>query len=104
MILDVTCGDFGFILRILGWIFNLLQWVIPVVLILLITIDIAKAMISGDEKKSKEASGKAGKRILYAVLLFLVPILVKFVFRTIGNNTNVSDTTSWIGCFNEYFD
>ena len=103
MILDVSCNDLGFILKIVSYLFNLLQWIIPIVLILLITIDIAGAIVAGDEKKTKDATTKAGKRLIYAVILFLIPLLVKFVFRAIGTNTNISGTTNWISCFNEYF-
>ena len=104
MILDVSCNDLGFILRIAGYIFNILQWVIPIILILFITIDFAKAMLANDEKKMKEATSKAVKRLIYAVILFLIPTLVKFTFRALDNNTRISGTTNWIGCFNEYFE
>lgn len=103
MILDISCDDLGFILRIVSYLFSLLQWIIPIILIILITVDVAGAMISGDEKKTKEATGKAGKRLIYALILFLIPLLVKFVFRAIENNTNISGTTNWISCFNKYF-
>ena len=108
MILDITCKNLGFILKIAGYIFGIMQWVIPIILILLITIDMAKGMIGGDEKKSKEALNKAAKRFLYAIILFFIPILVKFIFRAIdkanvnGYGTNNS-ATDWISCFNEYF-
>ena len=52
---------------------------------------------------------KAVKRFLYAIIIFFIPLLVKFVFRTIGdlkvtdrNGGNIN-TMSWYDCFNEYF-
>ena len=71
MILNVSCNDFGFILNILGYVFGVLQWVIPILLIVLITVDVVKSMLASDEKKTKEAISKAGKRFMYAIIGFL---------------------------------
>ena len=109
MILAVSCDDFGFLLRILGFLFNLFQWVIPILLIALVTFDILRAMIGGDEKKTKEATSKAFKRLMYAAIIFFIPILVRIVFRAIdsvhiaGYGGNDNSATSWISCFNSYF-
>ena len=109
MILAVSCDDFAFILRILGYLFNLFQWVVPILLIAFITFDVLRAMIGGDEKKSKEAISKAAKRFMYAVIIFFIPILVRLVFRVIdsvhisGYGGNDNSATSWISCFNNYF-
>ena len=103
MILDVSCNDFGFILNILGYVFGVLQWVIPILLIVLITVDVVKSMLASDEKKTKEAISKAGKRFMYAIILFLIPFFIKYLFRTIGSVGRVSNTTNWISCFNTYF-
>ena len=104
----VSCSNFAFILRILGYLFNLVQWAIPIFLIALITYDLFKAFISGDEKQKQEAMGRIGKRLLYALILFLIPILVKFVFRAVdkaspkGYGTDNS-AINWVSCFNQYF-
>ena len=103
------CDDFDFILRIAAYLFKLLQFVVPIVLILLITFDMAKIMINGDEKAKKDGMGKAAKRLIYAVIIFLVPIIIKFTFKIIGDsrpvdiNGNKVSTTDWISCFNKYF-
>ena len=105
----VSCDSFDFILRIAAFLFNILQWAVPIILICLITFDVLKGMMGGDEKKSKEALGRAGKRFLYAVIIFFIPILVKIVFKAIddahiaGYGGNDNSATSWISCFNQYF-
>lgn len=109
MIIEDYCKNIDFILNIVAYIFKVMQWIVPILLIVLVSIDFAKGMIGGDEKKSKEALNKAGKRLLYAVILFLVPILVKFVFRELADKAPTDyggevTMTSWIECFSAALD
>ena len=110
--LDYCSGfeSYKFILRIVAYLLKIIQWIIPIALILLITFDVFKAIIGGDEKKSKEALGKIGKRLLYAVLLFFVPLLVKLLFSEIGKlgsknqdefSTNIQEQSNFFECFNQ---
>lgn len=109
MIVEVTCSNLGFILRMVNYLFKIMQWVIPILLIVLVTIDFLKVMAgSADEKAKNEAMARVGKRIVYAVIIFLVPILVKLIFRVIGNAriggySGASSPNSWVSCFNQYF-
>ena len=79
-------------------------WIgIPIILILLGTIDLGKAVISSDEKEVKAAQGRLIKRCIYAVLVFFVATLVTVLMDIIakGSDTNNStDTTSWADCWN----
>ena len=61
-------------------IFTIIQIAIPIVLIVYCTIDMFKAITSGDEKKTKEAWKTAGRRLIYAIIAFLIPWLVSLVF------------------------
>lgn len=60
-------------------LFDLLKIIIPVILILLGSIDFAKVVVSQD----KEAMGKAVstfvKRVLMAILIFLLPTIIKLI-------------------------
>lgn len=95
MILEVTCNDLSFILNIVKYLFKAIQWGIPIFLIVLITIDVLKAMIAGDEKKTKEAISKAGKRFLYAIIFFFIPYLVKLIFSNVPGAS--------LDCLRQYF-
>ena len=66
-------------------VFTLIQWGIPLVLIVLCTIDMFKAMASGDEKKTKEVQSVSIRRLIYAVVAFLIPFIIDLVFGFIGN-------------------
>ena len=51
-----------------------------------------RAVIAGDEKKMKEAQKPFIKRIVYAVIAFLVPFIVSIVMGYVGN-------TEWKNCW-----
>ena len=57
---------------------------IPIVLVVLLTLDLARAVVAGDENRMKEAQNHAIKRILYSVIIIVVPIVVNAVFTTLG--------------------
>ncbi len=104
----VSCSNFAFILKIVGFLFKLIQWAVPIVLILFSVLDLFKAFTSADEKTRKDVGNKILKRLVYAIVIFLVPILARIIFRALGN-AGVSgygtenSPTSWIDCFNQYF-
>ena len=56
-------------------ILTFIRWGIPIVLIILGSIDMFKAMASGDEKKSQEARKTFIRRLIYAVVAFLIPFI-----------------------------
>ena len=78
-------GNLGIVVNAVKSIFTLIQWAIPAVLIILGTIDMFKAMTSGDEKKTKEAQKTFVRRLIYAVVAFLIPFIIGLVFTFVGN-------------------
>lgn len=84
-LLDVTCEeDIKTIVSAIKFVFNLIQWAIPLVLIVLGTIDMFKAMASGDEKKTKEVQKTFVRRLIYAVVAFLIPFIISLAFTFVG--------------------
>ena len=80
------------VIHIVRTVINILQIAVPVALIVWGTLDIGKAVIAGDEKKMKEAQKPFIKRIVYAVIAFLVPFIVSIVMGYVGN-------TEWKNCW-----
>ena len=104
------CADAGFILGIIAQIVKIIRWAIPILLILLVTFDLVKVVATNpDEKTKKEALGKVVKRVLYAVIILLVPSILNIVLLQIepitrDSNGNVTKTsTSYLGCWNMYY-
>lgn len=84
------------IMRLVRLVIKVLQIAVPVGLILMGTIDMAKSVIAGDEKKIKEAQKPFIKRIVAAIIVFLISYLVN-----VAINLVVSDASDWRKCWNE---
>ncbi len=108
-ILEISCETplVNAIISGVRTIFTLIQWGIPILLIVLCTIDMFKAVSSGDEKKTKEAQKTSIRRLIYAVVAFLIPWIIGLVFGFIGNvvtddSAQVADNTwkTFFKCWN----
>ena len=109
---DVTCRGLSapidaMIPTFISNIVTLVQIAIPVILIVLGMLDLGKAVTSNDEKQMKEAQKTLIKRIIYAVLIFFVIAIVKFVFGVLGDAQTANDKTAdkarnCIDCFLNY--
>ena len=97
MFLDLSnCGPSA-ILKVLYFIKTLIDIVlffVPIGLIIFLSIDFGKAMISGDESTQKKVVQLAIKRILYTIVLFLVPVFVSFTNSMLGN-AGVNYSVCW---------
>lgn len=91
------CSGLSQIIILLGNIIRLLQWIIPMGLILFGLLDLGKAVIAGKEDEMKKAQGTLIKRVVYAVAVFLVVTIVYFVMGMVGS-------TEWKTCWNTYVD
>lgn len=63
---------------------NIIKIIVPVVLVVLGMIDLAKAVIGNDEKVMKEAQSRLIKRVIYAVVIFFIVALVQFIFGALA--------------------
>ena len=80
----------------------LLQIVIIVALIILLIIDFGKAVMAGKEDEIKSAQKLAIKRVVYAVIVFLVPWLVNVAFGLLDNTGNgeaTGQSQSALSCY-----
>ena len=69
---------------------TIIRIVVPLGLILLTTVDIFKNVINPE---SKDGQAKILRRVVAAVLVFFVPLFVRFVLKLVdigGGNTNLS--------------
>ena len=104
------CYDAEFILNPIVTIIKLAQWIIPILLIILVCFDIFKVIVGhADEKAKNEALSKIAKRLIYAVIVFLIPHIVNFILLkiepvTIDDNYAINSTsTSYLECWNYYY-
>ena len=98
------CNNLMPILRIVAYLLKIIQWVIPILLIALSTFDFVKSIMASDEKDMAQAKAFFAKRIVYAVIVFLVPLLVELLFELVSSTISGSEyigATKWINCFKE---
>lgn len=57
--------------------------IVPIILVLLVSIDFAKAVIANDENQMKKAQSLAIRRMIYGVVIFFVPTIVTATFGLI---------------------
>lgn len=96
---SADCGGLLPVVRVIRkGVFPLVQLGIPIVLIILGTIDLGKAVIVSDEKDVKAAQSRLVKRFIYAALVFFVVTLVT-VLMNIVSAGGEGDTNSWSTCW-----
>ena len=65
-------------------ILNYIKILGPVLIVVLSSIDFAKVIASGDEKAMNGALKNLGLRLIFAILLFFIPIIVNFLLGVFG--------------------
>lgn len=93
------CGGLLPLVKVVVAVIKLVMIVIPIALIIYGTIDLGKAVIASDEKEVKQAQNRLIKRIIYAALIFFVPMLIGVVMNLVSTGGE-GDTTSWSSCWN----
>lgn len=81
---------------------TLIQIAIPVVLILLGTIDLFKGITANKEDEIKKGQQMFIKRLIYGAIIFFVVIAVKFVISIIADATTTENIVDCIDCFIDY--
>lgn len=97
-----SCGGLLPLVRIIRQgVLPIVQIGIPILLIVLGTIDLGKAVIASEDKEVKAAQSRLIKRCLYAIAIFFVVTLVTIVMNLIStaNDNNIENSTSWQGCW-----
>jgi len=100
---DKYCHGFMFLVKIIRkGVFPILQIGVPIILIVLGTLDLAKAVIASDEKQVKEAQSKLIKRCFYAVAVFFIVTLVNVVLSMVATTAGdeAVGITDWRACWN----
>ena len=94
------CKNLAPVLRIVGIVVLGIKIVVPIILIVVGMIDLAKAVTEKDEKNIKDAQTKLIKRAIAAVIVFLVATLVGVIFTILGK----ADYKQCMYCVNHPFD
>lgn len=90
----MDCTSLAPVFVIIRVVFSIIQYVVPVVLILLGSIDLVKAVTQGKEEDIKKGQKTLITRAVAAVIIFLVPLIVSIIMGLIGSN-------DWKTCWND---
>ncbi len=98
---ESACYGFDFLVRIVkDGIFPVLQIFIPIILIVLCTLDLGRVVIGKDDKENKNILKRIVKRLVCAILIFFFVTVVNLFFTMIGNITDNEDLIRWSECWN----
>lgn len=94
------CTDLMPILHLLRrGIIPLIQFGVPIILILYGMIDFAKMVVASKEDEIKSAQKLLLKRFIYAVCVFFVVTIVTLVFNLLVEAGDTSQANSWKDCW-----
>ena len=99
-----VCGSIMPVLRIVVLLIKIIQWAIPMLLIVFATFDFIKATMANEEKDMDKVKTSVTKRLIYAVVVFLVPTVANLIFELVSQNVSGGDyfgPMEAIKCYNE---
>ena len=81
----------------IGWVFFILKIVIPIILIVMGSVDLAKAVVASKDDEIKKAVGSLVKRAVLGILIFFIPTILSFVVELIGGNDIYDEESGTFG-------
>lgn len=105
-ILDIEgCAGIGPVVQFLKHgLLPIIQIGIPIILIVMGSIDLGKAVLSSDDKEIKGATNKLIKRAIAAVAVFFIATIVTVLMGMFSKVDDVSvgpEDTNWQTCWNK---
>lgn len=85
----LSCNSWGTVLQDLQNVFDFVKIVVPLLIIGLSTYDFIKAVTAKDDKGLKKAFQILLKRLVYAIILFFLPVLINLLLELVAVNSNV---------------
>lgn len=104
---NCMCCNLQPFLKAIDIVITVLKIGLPIFLIVLGTIDMFKAMITDDDKVVIEARKNLVRRIMYGILIFLVPYFIELILKFTetyfmkSDNMDLTSPTSWVECWND---
>jgi len=99
--IDSACYGFDAIVRVIKeGVFPIIQIAIPIILIVLCTFDLGKAVLSSDDKENKKLLKRIVRRLVYAILIFFFITVLNLIFTMVGTITENDTLVRWSQCWN----
>ena len=91
---EVIYGD-DFIHFLKNNVLNVIYIIVPIILLVLTTVDFVKVVMSNEKDGVKKAGSRFGKRVVAAILIYLTPTILIFLAEILGAST-ISDCAKYI--------
>jgi len=69
---------------------NIIRIIVPILLIVLGSVDLGTAVVSDDKDALKKAGSRLLKRCLAAIVIFFVPLIVNFLIDLVESSGNIT--------------
>lgn len=93
---DLCTSEAGYrLFGIAGYALNIIQIAVPIILIIMGTIDLVRALVAQKNDQMKKAQSTLIKRVIIGVVIFFVPMAIKFVVGMLGDKMNSPCMTSF---------
>lgn len=96
------CESLMPVLKFINAILDIIQIGIPIILIIMGSIDLGKAVLSSDDKEIKGATSRLIKRAIAAVAVFFVTTIVTLLMDLFATSqSGVEGTETWADCWDQ---
>lgn len=99
MFLDGCTPELLTLIKIVKLALGLIQIIVPILLIIFGSLDLAKAVATQDEKVMKSTISTVSKRLVFAVSVFLVVVIVQLVMNMVSTNVQNNGSDTGLGTF-----
>lgn len=102
MTVGFDCNDESVkgVINTIKTIYNLLKYATPVILIIMGSIDFAKAVVAGKDDEIEKNKKRFMNRLFIAVLIFLLLSIFQLVTNIISSS-GAANSNSWFNCWNQ---
>ena len=98
---ESNCYGFDSLVRVIrDGVFPIVQIAIPIILLVLCTFDLGRAVIGSDDKENKKILKRIVRRLVYAILIFFFITIINLVFTMVGSITDNENLIKWSQCWN----
>ena len=92
-------SDMQLVFGIIVSLFDLIRFIIPILLIVLCTVDIFKIIVSKKEDEIKKLRKEVVMKIVYAIIIYLLPFLIPMFFRLANSIIPFGYSDEWKECW-----
>ncbi len=93
------CEETHGVWKMAGYLINALKVMIPVIIIVMGSIDLGKAVVANSEDEMKKATQVLIKRVIAGIIIFFIPTIMNLILKMASNYVStISSSSSCVEC------